>query len=288
MSRAGFTSADPHTNGQAVAAASAVQAEGDHCGPRCASIKAEQLCVRYGNTMALANLHTRIEPCRITALVGPSGCGKTSFLRCLNRLTDMVPGCRVDGQVWIAKTPVHQRDTDVVALRRRVGMIFQKPNPFPMSIRKNLELPLRGIGLRDRRVISDRIEQGLRDVGLWYEVKDRLRRSALDLSGGQQQRLCLARALILEPEVLLLDEPCSALDPMASGVVEDLILSLRRRFTIVTVTHNLAQARRVADDTLVFWTRDGVGQLIEAGATEQVFEAPTHSLTASYVNGDRG
>jgi phosphate transport system ATP-binding protein len=177
---------------------------------------------------------------------------------------------------------------DVVALRRRVGMIFQRPNPFPLTIRRNLTFPLRHHGIRDRDELQGKVEAALRDVGLWDEVKDRLDSPALELSGGQQQRLCLARALALQPEALLLDEPCSALDPIAGGVVEDLVLSLRGRYTVVVVTHNLAQARRLADDVAVFWIENGAGRLIECGATRQVFEQPTHELTAAYVAGIRG
>ena len=177
---------------------------------------------------------------------------------------------------------------DVIALRRRVGMIFQKPNPFPLSIRKNLEFPLREHGMRDRSTLDQTIEQALRDVGLWDEVKDRLSTPALSLSGGQQQRLSIARALALKPEILLLDEPCSALDPISSGIVEDLIKSLKGRYTLVIVTHNLAQARRIADSVAVFWVQNGTGRLIEYGTSRQVFESPRESLTSAYVNGTRG
>ncbi|MGH8527038.1 MAG: phosphate ABC transporter ATP-binding protein, partial [Gammaproteobacteria bacterium] len=177
---------------------------------------------------------------------------------------------------------------DVIRLRRRIGMIFQKPNPFPLSIRRNLELPLREHGLRDREQIALAVETVLRDVGLWDEVKDRLDSPALALSGGQQQRLCVARALVLSPEVLLMDEPCSALDPLSSGVVEDLIVSLRGRYTVLIVTHNLAQARRIADYAALFWMQDGAGQPIEAGTAKQIFEDPREPLTAAYVSGMRG
>jgi phosphate transport system ATP-binding protein len=177
---------------------------------------------------------------------------------------------------------------DLVALRRQVGMIFQKPNPFPLSIRRNLAFPLEQHGVRARDERDGRVEQALREVGLWEEVKDRLDAPALELSGGQQQRLCLARALVLEPQVLLLDEPCSALDPIAGGVVEDLIASLRGRYTVVIVTHNLGQARRLGDDVAVFWVQEGVGTLIEFGPAGQVFEQPRSEWTAAYVRGHRG
>jgi phosphate transport system ATP-binding protein len=175
-----------------------------------------------------------------------------------------------------------------IALRRRVGMIFQKPNPFPLSIWKNLALPLHEHGVRNREQVDRIVETTLQDVGLWDEVKDRLNAPALSLSGGQQQRLCIARALVLQPEVLLLDEPCSALDPISSGVVEDLIASLRGRYTQLIVTHNLAQARRIADYAALFWVQDGVGRLIEYGTVQQIFETPQEALTAAYVNGIRG
>jgi len=177
---------------------------------------------------------------------------------------------------------------DVISLRRRVGMLFQKPNPFPLSIMRNIEFPLREHGVRNWDEIDRRVEDVLRDVGLWDEVKDRLKAPALSLSGGQQQRLCLARALALKPEVLLMDEPCSALDPISSEVVEDLITSLRGRYTLLVVTHNLAQAKRIADDVALFWVVDGAGQLIESGSVAQIFESPQHALTAAYVNGRRG
>lgn len=250
--------------------------------------RVEGLGVRYGAKPALADVTLALARGRITALVGPSGCGKTTFLTVLNRMTDLIAGCHVEGRVTVGSTEVRQRDIDVVALRRRVGMIFQKPNPFPLSIRRNLELPLREHGPNDPERRAAIIERALLDVGLWHEVKDRLDRSALALSGGQQQRLCLARALALEPEALLLDEPCSALDPLSSGVVEDLILSLRGRYTVVVVTHNLAQARRIADDAAFFWTEDGTGRLIESGSARRVLENPEHELTRHYAAGTRG
>ena len=237
---------------------------------------------------AFHNVTLSINQVCITALVGPSGCGKTSFLTSLNRLTDLIPGCRLSGRIQLNGLDVLDSHTDVIRLRRRVGMIFQKPNPFPLSIKKNLEFPLREHGLRDREQIAITIETGLRDVGLWDEVKDRLNSPALALSGGQQQRLCMARALVLSPEVLMMDEPCSALDPLSSGVVEDLIVGLRGRYTVLIVTHNLAQARRIADYAALFWIQNGAGQLIEAGTAKQIFEAPREPLTTAYLSGMRG
>ena len=251
-------------------------------------IEVERLSLHYGRTPAFEDVTLAINQGCITALVGPSGCGKTSFLSSLNRLTDLIPGCLLSGRIRLDGLDVLALDTDVIHLRRRVGMIFQKPNPFPLSIRKNLEFPLREHGLRDRARLSSTIETGLRNVGLWDEVKDRLESPALALSGGQQQRLCIARALVLSPDVLLMDEPCSALDPLSSGLVEDLIVGLRGRYTIVIVTHNLAQARRIADYAAFFWVHKGVGRLIESGTAKQIFEEPHDPLTAAYVSGMRG
>ncbi|MFQ5742301.1 MAG: phosphate ABC transporter ATP-binding protein [Acidobacteriota bacterium] len=251
-------------------------------------IETHRLGLRYGKHVAFKKVSLAIYSGRITALIGPSGCGKTSFLSCLNRLTDLLPDCHVSGQATIRGLSLVGPGLDVVRLRRRVGMIFQKPNPFPMSIRRNIELPLREHGIRNKLRIDQILEASLGDVGLWDEVKDRLDAPAQQLSGGQQQRLCIARALALEPKVLLLDEPCSALDPLASGIVEDLILSLRGRLTQVVVTHNLAQARRIADDVAMFWRREGCGRLIEYGTARQIFEAPRETLTVSYVSGQRG
>jgi len=251
-------------------------------------IQTENISLHYGKKPVFAEITLPINQGCITALVGPSGCGKTSFLSCLNRLTDLIPGCRVSGQIRLGSLDVMDVKLNTLLLRRRIGMIFQKPNPFPLSIWKNLALPLREHGIRNREQIDQMVETTLQDVGLWDEVKDRLDTSALALSGGQQQRLCIARALVLKPEALLLDEPCSALDPISSGVVEDLIASLRGRYTLLIVTHNLAQARRIADYTALFWVQEGVGRLIEYGSVQQIFENPQEGLTAAYVNGMRG
>jgi phosphate transport system ATP-binding protein len=207
---------------------------------------------------------------------------------CLNRLIDLIPNCRVSGKLLLGDLDVLSPDIDVLQLRRRVGMIFQKPNPFPMSIRKNLEFPLKEHGIAHSASSEELVQKSLRDVGLWNEVKDRLHAPALGLSGGQQQRLCIARSLILSPEILLMDEPCSALDPLSSGVVEDLIFSLRGQYTVVIVTHNLAQARRIADYVGVLWAENGAGHLVETGPTHQIFEHPQQELTTAYINGIRG
>lgn len=261
-------------------------------GPPCCdpepAIRVNNLSLYYDGQPALDNVTLDIYRGCITALIGPSGCGKTSFLSSLNRLTDLIPGCTVVGEIEIEGNGILDDNTDVQALRRRVGMIFQKPNPFPLSIRRNIQMPLREHGLKERAVLETKMEAALRDVGLWEEVKDRLDSPALALSGGQQQRLCIARALALEPEILLMDEPCSALDPLSSAVVEDLIQSLRGRYTVVIVTHNLAQAKRIANYAGFFWTKERTGKLVEFGRCQQIFESPAHELTAAYVNGARG
>lgn len=261
-------------------------------GPPCCQpvphLRIANLSVAYGATTVLDQVSLDIHKGCITALIGPSGCGKTSFLTALNRLTDLVPDARVTGSIRFETTDVLAPDLDVQALRRRIGMIFQKPNPFPLSIRRNLELPLREHGVRGRATLEQKIEIALRDVGLWDEVCDRLDSPALALSGGQQQRLCIARALVLQPSVLLMDEPCSALDPISSAVVEELIQRLHGRYTVVIVTHNLAQARRVANYAAFFWMTERVGKLIEFGRCRSLFESPAHDLTAAYISGAKG
>lgn len=251
-------------------------------------IRIENLSLRYGAKPALKDVSLDIYRGCITALIGPSGCGKTSFLSSLNRLTDLIPGCEVSGGICIGAQDIHDPALDVQALRRHVGMIFQKPNPFPLSIRRNLEMPLREHGIKKRAALEERVEEAMKKVGLWEEVKDRLDGTALALSGGQQQRLCIARALALVPAVLLMDEPCSALDPLSSAVVEDLIQSLKGQYTVVIVTHNLGQARRIANYAGFFWVEERAGTLIEFGQCQKIFGAPDHDLTAAYVSGARG
>ncbi|MEQ8764871.1 MAG: phosphate ABC transporter ATP-binding protein [Planctomycetota bacterium] len=250
------------------------------------AIRVESLSVHYGRHLALAPVTAEFARGKVAALVGPSGCGKSSFLASLNRLTDLIPDCRVSGRVRVGELDVFGPGVDLVRLRRRVGMIFQTPNPFPLSIRDNVELGLKEHGVSDRDERSERARRALEDVGLLSEVASRLRQSALRLSGGQQQRLCLARALALEPEILLMDEPCSSLDPIATGKIEELIRGMAGRLTILVVTHNLAQARRLSDDIAVFWMQNGSGCLLERGATREVFEHPRHELTSAYVRGD--
>jgi phosphate transport system ATP-binding protein len=262
--------------------------QGAECCVPMPHIQVENLAVSYHGKSVLEGVSLDINKGCITALIGPSGCGKTSFLSSLNRLTDLIPGSHVQGRIRIDGADVTDPRLDVLALRRKVGMIFQRPNPFPLSIRRNIEMPLREHGLRQRSDIEERVERALSDVGLWEEVRDRLDTSALALSGGQQQRLCIARALALEPSILLMDEPCSALDPIASAVVEELIHRLRNRYTVVIVTHNLAQARRVANYAAFFWMTERVGKLIEFGRCQSLFESPSHDLTAAYVTGISG
>ena len=257
------------------------------CAP-IAHLQIRDLNLNYADVKVLDQVSFDIYKGCVTALIGPSGCGKTSFLSTLNRLIDLTPGAQVSGQVLFDGQDVLAASVDVLSLRRRIGMIFQKPNPFPLSILRNLELPLKEHGVSIRRVREQKIERALRDVGLWDEVSDRLSAPAMSLSGGQQQRLCIARALVLEPEILLMDEPCSALDPISSGVVEDLIQRLQGRYTIVVVTHNLAQAQRIANYVGFFWLKEQSGSLIEFGKCQQIFEAPKHELTAAYINGYRG
>jgi phosphate transport system ATP-binding protein len=261
-------------------------------GPACCDpkpiLEIKNLSVRYGSNVALDGVSLDIYKGCITALIGPSGCGKTSFLSSLNRLTDLITGVTVSGDVRFNGESIFAPALDQRQLRTQIGMIFQKPNPFPLSIRRNLEMPLKEHGVTDAAELKSRVETALEDVGLWQEVKNRLDTPALQLSGGQQQRLCIARALVLKPMVLLMDEPCSALDPISSGVVEDLILRLRGQYTVVIVTHNLAQAKRIANYAAFFWMKERVGKLIEFGHSQQLFEAPRHDLTAAYVNGARG
>lgn len=251
-------------------------------------IQTENLSVHYNSHTAVRNVSLTLEEGRITACVGPSGCGKSSFLSALNRLVELVPGGSTSGRVFLSAQDVYGRGMSPILLRRRVGMIFQKPNPFPTSIRRNIQLALREHGQKHKKTLDDMTRQVLTDVGLWDEVQHRLDDSALKLSGGQQQRLCIARALALEPQVLLLDEPCSALDPIAAARVEELIRDLTPRYTVLIVTHNLAQARRIADNVAVFWLKDGAGEVIEFGTVEQVFTKPTNATAAEYLSGTRG
>ena len=256
--------------------------------PRQPAIHIDELSVFYGDQCAINRAALQVEPGQLMALVGPSGCGKSSLLHSINRLTDTVPGCRVQGDIRIGSLAVHDPETRTDTLRRRVGMLFQQPNPFPLSIAENIRFPLREHGMRRRRDLDERVEESLRWVGLWEEVRDRLNAPALSLSGGQQQRLCLARMLAMEPDVLLLDEPCSALDPIATETIEDLIRTLKGRYTILMVTHNLAQARRIADSVTVCWVDQGCGCVVETGSREAIFVNSSHPVTRAYCDGQAG
>ncbi len=239
----------------------------------------------YGEKKALDDISVRIPSHLVTAFIGPSGCGKSTFLRTLNRMNDIIAGTRVEGTVRIEGHDIYAADTDVVALRRRVGMVFQKSNPFPKTIFENVAYGVRINGLvRGRAELGERVEESLRAAAIWDEVKDRLHDSALALSGGQQQRLCIARALAIRPEILLMDEPASALDPIATQRIEELIYQLKSRYTIVIVTHNMQQAARVSDNTAFFW----LGRLVEYGPTEGIFTNPREKLTEDYVTGRFG
>jgi len=239
----------------------------------------------YGATRALQDVTVGIEERRVTAFIGPSGCGKSTLLRCLNRMNDLIEGARVtSGTIHIDGVDINDPKVDVIELRKRVGMVFQKSNPFPKSIRENITYGLRIQGVRDKRHLDDVVEKSLRSAALWDEVKDRLGASALGLSGGQQQRLCIARAIAVEPEIILMDEPCSALDPIATAKVEELIHDLKERFTIVIVTHNMQQAARVSDRTAFFY----LGRLVEYADTRTLFMNPAKPQTEAYISGRFG
>ncbi len=238
----------------------------------------------YGTTQALFNVNLTIPSNQVTALIGPSGCGKSTLLRCLNRLNDLIEGARVEGRVELDGTSIYDPRVDVTELRKRVGMVFQKSNPFPKSIYDNIAYGPRMQGLRDKQVLDRLVEEGLAGAGLWDEVKDRLAESALGLSGGQQQRLCIARALAVQPDVILMDEPCSALDPIATARIEELIFSLKKRYTVIIVTHNMQQAARVSDRCAFFL----MGELVEHGGTTTIFTNPQDRRTEDYVTGRFG
>ena len=238
----------------------------------------------YGESQALYSISLAFEIKEVTALIGPSGCGKSTLLRCLNRMNDLIPHSRAEGGVFLDGEDIYDPGVDVVALRRHVGMVFQKPNPFPKTIFENVAYGLRVNGIKDKTFLRDRVETSLKQAALWDEVKDRLHNSALGLSGGQQQRLCIARALAVEPEVVLMDEPASALDPIATQKIEDLIHELKTTYTIIIVTHNMQQAARVSDVTAFFY----LGKLIETGKTESIFTRPRLKETSDYITGRFG
>ena len=257
----------------------------EQSGPASGSIEVAGLNVFYGTFQAIKDISVTIRPNAVTAIIGPSGCGKSTFLRTLNRMNDIIPGTRVEGKVEIDGQPIYGAGVDVVQLRRKVGMVFQKSNPFPKSIFENIAYGLRVNGLsKSKPEMTERVEESLRQAAIWDEVKDRLHESALSLSGGQQQRLCIARALAIRPEIILMDEPASALDPIATQRIEELIYDLKKKYTIVIVTHNMQQAARVSDLTAFFW----LGRLVEVGATDKIFTNPAQKLTEDYVTGRFG
>jgi phosphate transport system ATP-binding protein len=247
-------------------------------------ISIQNLTFYYGDTPAIKSVTLEVQKNTVLALIGPSGCGKSTFLRCINRMNDIIPGTRVEGDILIDNESIYHPKYNVTSLRRRVGMVFQKSNPFPKSIFENIAYGLRINGIRDRYEIQSIVEKSLKGTALWDEVKDRLNESALGLSGGQQQRLCIARTVAVQPEILLMDEPASALDPISTQKIEDLIQDLKLNYTIVIVTHNMQQAARVSDETAFFY----LGDLIEINSTEKMFTNPDNEITENYITGKFG
>ena len=238
----------------------------------------------YGDFHALKDVNINIEEHEVTALIGPSGCGKSTFIKMINRMNDLVEDCRITGEIKIGGQDIYAKDTDVTLLRKNAGMVFQKPNPFPMSVYDNIAFAPRTFGIRKRGELDVIVEHSLKQAGLWNEVKDRLRKNAMGLSGGQQQRLCIARALAAEPKILLMDEPTSALDPISTGKIEDLLNELKAEYTIVIVTHNMQQATRISDKTAFFL----LGEIIEYGTTGTIFSVPKDKRTENYITGRFG
>ena len=247
-------------------------------------ITAKDLCLWYGTTQALKNINIEIPERSITALIGPSGCGKSTFLKTLNRMNDLIPSVRIEGTVTYGSQDIFSSNVDVNDLRKEIGMVFQKPNPFPMSIYDNIAYGPRTHGIKNKIQLDDIVEEALQGAAIWDEVKDRLKKSALGLSGGQQQRLCIARALAVKPKVLLMDEPTSALDPISTSKIEDLTQQLKKDYTIIMVTHNMQQAVRISDNTAFFL----LGELVEFGNTEDIFSQPTDKRTEDYITGRFG
>jgi phosphate transport system ATP-binding protein len=250
----------------------------------CPVVEARNFSFYYGSKMGIKDITMKIQPCAVTAIIGPSGCGKSTFLRSINRINDLIPNIRVEGQMFVNNQDVYVKQINLVNLRQQVGMVFQKPNPFPKSIYDNVAYGPKLQGIKKRGDLQEIVEDSLKAAALWDEVKDDLRKSALSLSGGQQQRLCIARALATKPSVLLMDEPCSALDPIATGKIEDLIDNLKKDYTIVIVTHNMQQAARVSDQTAFFC----LGELIEYNSTTTIFKRPSKKQTEDYVTGRFG
>ena len=248
------------------------------------SVSIKDFCLWYGAKQALFKNTLDIEKGLVTAMIGPSGCGKSTLLRSLNRMNDLIDNLKIEGEVKLEGTDIYHPDVDVIGLRKRMGMVFQKPNPFPMSIAENITYPLKVDGVRNKAILEETVERALKSAALWDEVKDRLKENAMGMSGGQQQRLCIARAIASDPEILLMDEPCSALDPIATGKIEDLIDELRGQYTICIVTHSMQQAARVSDNTAFMY----LGYLVEYGQTATIFEAPKSRRTEDYVTGRFG
>ena len=282
MSSETYAMNDLKTRELEVPVATATEALGPDNGVR---MRVDELSVYYGKVQAVKQVTLSIRTHKVTALIGPSGCGKSTFIRCLNRMHELTPGARVEGKVLLDEQDLYGTGVDPVDVRRRVGMVFQKPNPFPnMSVRDNVIAGFRLNGVRDRKTLDEVVEKSLRGAALWDEVKNNLQKSGASLSGGQQQRLCIARALAVNPEVLLMDEPCSALDPIATAKIEELIHELKEQVTIVIVTHNMQQAARVSDFTAFFY----LGELVEFGETGKLFTAPEKRQTEDYITGRFG
>lgn len=248
------------------------------------SINAREVNFYYSDFHALKNINIEIERNSVAALIGPSGCGKSTFLRLLNRMNDLIDGIRLTGEIFIDNNNIYGKDVEIVELRKKVGMVFQKPNPFPKSIFENVAYGLRVNGVKDKTFIAQRVEESLKGAALWEEVKDKLKKSAFELSGGQQQRLCIARTLAIQPSIILMDEPASALDPISTAKIEELIYELKEQYTIVIVTHNMQQAARVSDKTAFFY----LGELIEYGSTRKMFTNPEKDATQNYITGRFG
>ena len=249
-----------------------------------ACIKIKDLNLFYGSFQALKNVNMEIPECEITAFIGPSGCGKSTLLRCFNRMNDLIDGCKIDGEILVDGQDIYKRGTDINALRKKVGMVFQKPNVFPMSIYDNIAFGPRTHGVRKRRDLDEIVFSSLQKAGIWDEVKNTLNKSALSLSGGQQQRVCIARALAVEPQIILMDEPTSALDPISTGIIEELCEELKKQYTIVIVTHNMQQATRISDKTAFFF----LGEMLEMNKTERLFSHPKNQKCENYITGRFG
>ena len=247
-------------------------------------MEVKKLNLWYGKAQALYNVDMPIKQHKVTSIIGPSGCGKSTLIRCLNRMNDIIPLCRIEGSVYLDAKDIYGKNMDVVDVRKKVGMVFQKPNPFPKSIYENTAYGSRVAGINEKKKLDEIVEGSLKEAFLWDEVSERLEESAMGLSGGQQQRLCIARALAIKPEVILMDEPCSALDPIATAKIEDLIYKLKQKYTVIIVTHNMQQAARVSDYAAYMY----LGKLIEYGETKQIFENPKEELTENYITGRFG